>query len=146
MNITRRPSEVAVKELIARALLPTADITPNHMENFFGAWSGSTLEGVVGVELYGTVALLRSLAVAVPRRGTGLGTRLLSRAEQYAREKGTHSVFLLTTTAEAYFGRRGYSPIARDAVPEAIQNTREFGSLCPSSAVLMVKHIEPTQR
>ena len=141
MNITRKPPEVAVKELLASALLPTADITPDHLESFFGAWSESTLEGVVGIEPYGTVALLRSLAVAVPRRGSGVGSRLLAQAEQYATEKGIHSMFLLTTTAESYFGKRGYSTTSREAVPEAIRNTKEFASICPGSAVLMVKHM-----
>lgn len=141
MNITPKPPEVAVKELLASALLPTADITPDHMENFFGAWSGSALEGVVGIEPYGTVALLRSLAVAAPRRDSGVGSRLLAQAEQYATEKGVHSMFLLTTTAESYFGKRGYSITSRDAIPEAIRNTKEFASICPGSAVLMVKHM-----
>lgn len=76
MNIIRKPSEIAVKELLAFALLPTADLTPAHMEHFFGAWAGSTLEGVVGLELYGNVALLRSLAVTGSRRGAGVGCKL----------------------------------------------------------------------
>lgn len=141
MHITLRPPEIAVKELLASAHLPTADITPDHMENFFGAWSGSTLEGVVGIEPYGTVGLLRSLAVVAAGRGAGVGSRLLAQAEQYATEKGIRSMFLLTTTAESYFGKRGYSTTSREAVPEAIRNTKEFASICPDSAVLMVKHM-----
>ena len=50
-------------------------------------------------------------------------------------------MFLLTTTAESYFGKRGYSTTSREAVPEAIRNTKEFASVCPSSAVVMVKHM-----
>lgn len=141
MHITRKPPEIAVKELLASALLPTADITSDHLESFFGAWSGSALAGVVGIEPYGTVALLRSLAVAAPRRGSGVGSRLLAQAEQYATEKGIHSMFLLTTTAESYFGKHGYSTISREAVPEAIRNTKEFAGICPGSAALMVKHM-----
>jgi len=141
MHISRKPPEVAVKELLASALLPTADITPDHLENFFGAWSESTLDGVVGIEAYGTVALLRSLAVAASRRGSGVGSSLLAQAEQYATESGIRSMFLLTTTAESYFGKRGYAVTSREAVPEVIRNTKEFASICPGSAVLMVKHM-----
>ena len=141
MHITRKPLEVAVKELLASALLPTADITPDHLENFFGAWSGSTLDGVVGMEPYGTVALLRSLAVASSRRGSGVGSSLLAQVEQYATESGIRSMFLLTTTAESYFGKRGYSVISRETVPDVIRNTKEFASICPGSAVLMLKHM-----
>jgi len=141
VNIARRPPENAVKEILISAQLPTGDITPNHMENFFGVWSGTTLEGVVGVEIYGTVALLRSLAVVALKRGCGLGSRLLARAEQHAVEKGVRTVFLLTNTAQAYFSRRGYSVISRESAPEAIRNTAEFASLCPASSMLMVKHL-----
>jgi len=141
MNIAPRPPEVPVKELLASAQLPTSDITPDHIANFFGAWSGSTLVGVVGIEPHGSVALLRSLAVAASKRGAGLGSRLLEQAEQYAAEGGIHSVFLLTTTAESFFTKRGYSKISREAAPEAIRNTKEFAGICPSSSVLMVKQL-----
>lgn len=142
MNITRKPTEHAVRELLTSAQLPTVDITPKHLEHFFGAWSDSRLEGVVGVELFGSVALLRSLAVLVSQRGSGLGTELLTLAEQYAMENEVHSMFLLTTTAEPYFKRRGYAPFSRAAAPEAIQNTTEFTSICPASSTLMFKLLQ----
>ena len=141
MNITRKPPEVDAKKLLAAVQLPTIDITPEHLEHFFGAWADSSLEGVVGVELFGSVALLRSLAVVASKRGSGLGTELLARAEQYATEKGVCSMFLLTTTAEPYFKKRGYSPILREEAPEAIQKTAEFTSICPASSAFMVKHM-----
>ena len=142
MNIIRKPPEIAVKELLASALLPTADLTPAHMEHFFGAWAGSTLEGVVGLELYGNVALLRSLAVTGSRRGAGVGASLMAQAEHYAVEKGIGSLYLLTSTAQSYFMRRGYSVAERGTAPAEIRNTQEYASLCPSSAVLMVKHCQ----
>lgn len=141
MNISRKPSDIAVKELLASAQLPIVDITPNHMEYFFGAWSGSKLDGAVGLEPCGTVALLRSLVVAASRRGSGLGSMLLVQAEQYAAERKIESLFLLTTTAESFFEKHGYSTISRERVPEAIRNTEEFMSICPANSVLMVKHL-----
>lgn len=141
MIIERKPPEIAVKKLLASAQLPTTDITPEHMEHFFGAWLGSSLEGVVGVELLGSAGLLRSLAVVVSRRRSGLGAELLAQVEQYAMENRVRSMFLLTTTAESYFKKRGYSPILREGAPETIRNTTEFTSICPASSVLMVKHI-----
>lgn len=142
MNIIREPSETAVKELLASVELPTADITPNHMEHFFGAWvaAGSSLDGVVGMEPFGSVALLRSFAVVTSKRCSGLGSELLLQLEQYAKEKGIRSMYLLTTTAKSYFEKHGYCVIAREVAPEAIRNTTEFTSVCPTSAVLMVKH------
>ena len=141
MDIVRKPPEIAVKTLLDAAQLPIADITPEHMEHFFGAWEGSSLAGVVGIEPFGTTALLRSLTVAELKRCSGLGAALLAQAEEYAMGQGIRSMFLLTTTAEPYFEKHGYSYIVREEVPAAIQNTVEFTSLCPGSAVLMVKHM-----
>lgn len=141
MNIARKPPEVDVKKLLESVQLPTIDITPEHMEHFFAAWAGSNLEGVVGVELHGSVALLRSLAVVPSKRGSGLGSELLARVEHYAAEKGARSLFLLTTTAESYFKKRGYSQLLRETAPEAIQKTVEFTSICPANSVFMVKHM-----
>ncbi len=141
MSIVRKPSEIAVKKLLEAAQLPIVDITPEHMEHFFGAWEGSCLAGVVGMEPLGTTALLRSLAITALKRGSGLGSALLAQVEKYAMEQGVRSMFLLTTTAESYFEKRGYSRISREDAPEAIRNTVEFTSLCPGSAVFMVKHM-----
>lgn len=141
MTITRKPPETEVKSLLESAQLPASDITREHMEHFFGAWAGSSLEGVVGVELMGTSGLLRSLAVVAARRGSGLGSELLARAEHYALANEVSAMFLLTTTAESYFQKRGYTRLLRDAAPEAIQSTTEFASLCPADSVLMVKYM-----
>lgn len=87
MHITRKPPEAAVKKLLAAAQLPTTDITSELMEHFFVAWAGENLEGVVGLEPFGSAALLRSLAVVAPRRRSGLGSELLSGIERYAMTK-----------------------------------------------------------
>ena len=97
--------------------------------------------GVVGLEIYGKAALLRSLAVRADRRGQGIGSRLVECAESYARERGVTSLYLLTMTAEAFFRHRGYSPLARDKAPEAIRATTEFAGICPASSSFMVKRL-----
>lgn len=65
----------------------------------------------------------------------------MAAAEQHARGHGVGSIYLLTTTATAFFERLGYAQLDRQSVPTAIQQTREFGEVCPASAVLMVKHL-----
>lgn len=139
MRIVHNPPIAAVKEILAFMQLPTADITPGHMEHFFGLWVAEALVGVVGIEPYGRESLLRSLAVVPTQRGAGLGTKLLAHAEQYAHSRGTQTLFLLTTTAASYFARQGYAALDRAEAPAAIRCTEEFASLCPSAAVLMRK-------
>lgn len=141
MDIFAHPSESAVKRLLVESGLPAADITAQHLQDFFFCGSGRNIEGLVGLELYGEVALLRSLAVASGRRGLGLGSRLVEHAERYARDRGVKSLYLLTMTAEAFFLRRGYVRIARKEAPEPIKNTMEFSGICPASSAFMVKII-----
>jgi amino-acid N-acetyltransferase len=54
---------------------------------------------------------------------------------------GVKKLYLLTQTAENYAARSGFRKIERDSVPESIQATAEFQSLCPKTAVFMMKSI-----
>ena len=139
LNIAPRPALAGVVALLAEAQLPTEDLTERHCEHFFFTGPDARPDGLVGVELFGEVALLRSLVVADCLRGTGAGSALLARAERHAREQGVKHLYLLTTTAEAFFTRRGYTRAARDTAPAAIRATREFTGICPGSAAFMVK-------
>ena len=141
MNIFANPKLSAVKQLLSESSLPIEDITARHLQHFFGCGSGPELEGVIGLELFSEVALLRSLAVASSRRGTGVGSGLVAHAERHARDQGVQSLYLLTTTAEQFFLRRGYARIPRDEAPTAIRNTSEFSSICPASSSFMVKQL-----
>jgi amino-acid N-acetyltransferase len=71
------------------------------------------------------------------RQGQGLGRRLVSAVLEMARQDGAGAVFLLTTTAERFFPRLGFEPIARAEVPTSVQASAEFQSVCPASAVAM---------
>lgn len=132
----------AIRQLLVASDLPTEDLTPSLLEHFFVAQDEDDLIGVVGVELYGDVALLRSLAVSTPHRNGGVGARLVDAIEQHARREGVRELYLLTTTAADYFDRHGYQRIERGALPPAIQVTDEAARLCPSSAICMRKRID----
>lgn len=61
---------------------------------------------------------------------------------EYARELGISSLYLLTTTAQGYFSNLGFAVIPREKAPEAIQRTRQFSGICPSSATFMHRPLE----
>ena len=140
--IHARPARQGVESLLTAAGLPSADLTDGHLECFFFAGAPDAPIGLVGLELRGDVALLRSLAVAAQARSAGLGSALVAHAEAHAAAQGVHTVYLLTTTAEPFFARRGYSRIDRGQAPAAIRATREFSGLCPASSVFMSKRLE----
>jgi amino-acid N-acetyltransferase len=141
VQIHQRPRAVKVMNLLAACSLPNADLSPGKLQHFFGCGVESNPGGVVGVELYGDVALLRSLAVRDDVRGKGCGRRLVQEVELYAGRSGVKRLYLLTTTAERFFASLGYQTVSRDSAPAAIRGTTEFSSLCSTSAALMAKDL-----
>ena len=140
-TIHARPPRTTAAALLDTADLPSADLTDGHMEHFFFCGSAEAPLGLVGIELCGASALLRSLVVKPDTRATGLGSALVERAEMHAREHGAKSMYLLTTTAASFFERRGYVAAPRDSAPAEIGATREFADICPASSAFMVKHL-----
>jgi amino-acid N-acetyltransferase len=139
LTISARPSLGATVALLELAGLPSSDLTESHLAHFFYCGADDARIALVGLELYESNALLRSLAVAPGARDRGLGSALVAHAEHYARSQGVRAMYLLTTTSERFFARRGYARIARAAVVPAIQSTHEFAHLCPDSSTLMAK-------
>ena len=142
MSAFSRPSSVlTVAHLLREAGLPSSDLTSAHLEHFLACGSSDAPEGIVGIELHGDVALLRSLAVSAKSRDRGYGRELVVQAERLAQSQGAKDMYLLTTTAERFFERLGYVRVEREAAPVAIQRTREFATLCPSSSTVMMKQL-----
>jgi amino-acid N-acetyltransferase len=141
MHLFRQPSESQVRRLLNGAKLPTADLTPEHLKHFIGCGLEQAPKGVVGLEIYGRYALLRSLAVEDKTRGHGCGKALVAEAERYAKEQGVRRIYLLTTNAAKFFANLGYSVVPRADAPERIRMTPEFSSLCPSSSTFMAKDL-----
>jgi amino-acid N-acetyltransferase len=128
----------AIAALLRAADLPYEDIAP-HLGHFLVARQGATIIGAIGLEVYAPDGLLRSLVVAPAYRGRGLGDELVRRLEGAAADWGVERFWLLTTTAEAFFARRGFQVTPRAAAPAEIAATHEFKSLCPSTAICMTR-------
>ena len=130
-----RPAELdAIVALLGAAELPVEDLDIAMLDAFVVATEGEACVGVVGLEIHGSDALLRSLAVERRQRSRGLGARLVHAIETEARTRGVTALYLLTTTATTFFERMGYTAHERAAVPPSIAATTEFSSLCPDSA------------
>jgi amino-acid N-acetyltransferase len=130
-----------VVALLQISSLPTPGVA-EHFDSFLVARSeDGSLAGCVGLEIHGDVGLLRSLAVAGPARGGGLGTRLVERLFDLARSKGVETLYLLTTTAEDYFPRFGFERLAREEADPKLEASEELRGACPASAVLMRRRI-----
>lgn len=127
-----------VLDLLRAAALPVDGVADHFPDAFVVAPADDGgVAGVAGVERYGETGLLRSVAVRAADRGTGLGQRLSRAAISRAREAGVRELFLLTTTAEGFFPRLGFQPVAREALPAALVGSAELRGACPASAVAL---------
>ena len=129
----------AVRRLLEAQALPLDGV--DEYLTMVVAKDGNRLLGAAAVELYADGALLRSVVVDPDVRGQRLGHQLAEAALNVAKNRGSHTAFLLTTTAEEFFPKLGFKRIARDQVPASVQASVEFTSACPASAVVMRKRL-----
>lgn len=126
--------------LLKKNNLPTEDINPG--TQLFVVEEENNVVGTVAVEYNFNEALLRSLSVSEEKRNAGIGLMLVEFIEDYVQKQGVKSIYLLTTTAENFFLKRGYQKTDRNAVPDFIKNTKEYSVLCSSSSTLMKKALD----
>ncbi|WP_436356341.1 arsenic resistance N-acetyltransferase ArsN2 [Brevundimonas sp. CEF1] len=120
--------------------LPTDDLhQPGRC--FYRFADDAGLIGYGGLEQVGPDVLIRSIAVIDDRRNAGHGAAILSWLEASAAEQQAPGLYLLTTSATAFFERHGYVVLPRSAAPPAVTASRQFSTLCPASAAFMFKEL-----
>ena len=129
----------AIIALLRKLNLPTSDI--NDDIQLYLLQDGEKTIGTAGLKIFEDCALLRSVSVATEQQGKGYGKIINEQIEMYAKESGIKCLYLITTSAKAFFDQLGYGIIERNVAPEPVKQTTEFSSLCPSSAVVMKKLI-----
>ena len=134
-----------IAALLAKVDLPLAG-AENLLCDFFLAFRDDILIGTAGLERYGDIALLRSVAVASTERGHSLGKALVQRVLAYAASLEVRQVVLLTTTAANFFLRFGFQPISRAEFPLTAQASAEFQEACSATATGMSLLLEEEQR
>lgn len=125
-----------ISTLLLAARLPL-DGAQEQLAHFVLALRGDEIAGCAGLERYGAIGLLRSVAVRESERGAGLGQELTRRVLAAARESGVRQVILLTETAGEFFPRFGFRQISRADVPPEARASVEFQTACPESATVM---------
>jgi amino-acid N-acetyltransferase len=125
-----------IQRILKEADLPLAGVDA-HLEDFLVARESGAIVGAIGLEVYGTNGLLRSLAVRPSSRSRGIANALYLHLVEQARLLGVQRLILLTTTAEYYFAARGFHRIDRSAVAGELTASEEFGGACPTSAICM---------
>src|SRR2546430_10881186 len=96
----------ALLALLGQSALPTAGLA-DHLDTTLVARDAGHVVGSAALELYGTAALLRSVAVAPELRGYGLGPELTRPALALPRRRTIRRRYLLPETAGGYFHASG---------------------------------------
>lgn len=125
-----------IKQLLLELNLPTAGVD-EHWRTFLVARENGRIVGCGGSEAYQVAALIRSVAVHPEYQGHGLGRRIVRQLLDRLASHGLREFYLLTTTAEDYFAKRGFKRIDRDEVHPQLLASRELQDACPASAVVM---------
>ena len=120
--------------------LPTVGIESCYANYVIATDEKGTLLGVAGLEIYGRVALLRSVAVEVNSRRMGHARALVEAVLGTAKRSGVHTIYLLTETASDYFKHLGFDLVDRKDIDEAVMASLEFTE-CRSTAMAMRKTI-----
>jgi len=137
--VAERELRQGVLALLQENDLPVTDI--DETKTLFACLNHGEVIGTGGLEFFEDCALLRSISVRKDMQKRGLGGFIAGELEKLARQKGINDLYLLTTTAKDFFMKEGYETIDRGDVPFEIKNTRQFSSLCPSTATVMKKKL-----
>ena len=135
----------AVERMLSASDLPLDGVREN-FASFIVAEDKDEIAGVAGLEKFGSAALLRSAVVAPEHRGSGIGRQLVEQLLERAEEAGIDELYLLTTTAENYFPRFGFTRTTRAAVPDVVKASAEFRGACPDTAVVMTQRVGSAAR
>lgn len=138
---TLKNDRSAVNQLLQNAGLPLIETTDDTSYLFKAINSDEEIIGAIGLEIYGQYGLLRSLVVSDKYRNQGIAESLVNQIEQQSAALKLKEVYLLTTTADNYFEKKGFMRIHRDKVQPEITTSKEFSNICPVSAVIMHKAV-----
>ncbi len=130
----------AICNLLSGEKLPIEDLNPL-LENFFVSVDEGGINGVIGMDRYDDLGLLRSAIVKKGSRNHGIASVLVSQLFDHAKAAGIETLYLITNTAERYFSNKGFEKITRKDIPASVLQSKEFNGLCPASSVIMKRGI-----
>lgn len=146
MSVSVRPATeadlAAIELLLSGSNLTTAGVT-DQLGRFLAAEDDGRVIACAGMEVYGSSALLRSVAVRSDYRNRGLARTLVAKLLARARQEGVAQLYLLTSTAAAYFQKFGFTPVDRDEIEKAVLASKEFedeGCATAQAMALRIHH------
>jgi amino-acid N-acetyltransferase len=131
-----------IRRLLSECELPTLYIH-RHLRSFMVAKRAKKIVGVIGVEVYGRVGLLRSMCVDQAYRGQGIAKMLHARILAYAQMRKVGRLYVFTLNAEKFASKLGFHKIDKKRIPKSIRSTWQFRGSRRYPVVSMMKKIIP---
>jgi amino-acid N-acetyltransferase len=132
-----------ISQLLTNAGLVPIGLEEEKLQLFCERDKNGELLGVIGLELYKSAGMLRSLAVRADVRKQGIAGRLVSEVFTYAKNTGVMKLYLMTMTIGEMLERSyGFSYIDRDQVPDDMAQSPLFKDVCHCSCAVMVKQFD----
>jgi N-acetylglutamate synthase-like GNAT family acetyltransferase len=128
----RAPGEFGIEQTRdlapVRAILEAAGLSIEGIEwsaaCYLLAYQGDTPIGTAGIEPHVDAALLRSVAVAEPRRRRGVGEALVKAARVAAHTRGARTLYTLTPRSNlGWITRLGFAPVTLVQLQGALAGT-----------------------
>lgn len=116
--------------------LPTIGVS-EHLDDFFISVYDNTIIGIIGLEIYDKVALLRSVGVKPSYQGHKIGDDLMTMIFEYAKFKSIEKIYLFTDTASKWFERYDFVKISNDELDPILLESKEY-TLCESSVKMVL--------
>ena len=139
-NCSLRPANPAdwpaIEALLLANKLPTEGAR-EHLNTYLLAVADGEIAGVAGAEVYGNLALMRSVAVRPGLHRQGIGRLLVEQLIDEARRRDIARLFLLTVTAPEYFAQYGFKRGPIELAPQALKASAELQGACPACAAFM---------
>jgi N-acetylglutamate synthase-like GNAT family acetyltransferase len=122
----------AIRRLVQAEGMPLFDLE-SFIDTFWVMDAGGEVAGCVGLEQYGTSALLRSIVVAPAARGTGAGHRLTLHWLEEARARAAETAYLFTMDKAPFFVRYGFEPCGMDDFHEDMRRSTQHTAMRAAS-------------
>lgn len=130
-----------VSQLLSQAKLVPIGLENDQLHLFCECTEDAQMIGVIGVELYGTACLLRSLAVREDKQHAGIARKLWKEAITFAFQSQCFDVYLITELLGDTMLRYGFTAITRQDVPKDMLQSPFFHGICSCSSQVMYKNI-----
>lgn len=129
---------INIESILKQNALEYEDVGSGNIDFFF-AYNDHLLIGIIGLEKFDNIGLLRSILIKEEYRNMGYGLQICKYLILLAKNEKIEELYLLTCGAKGFFEKLGFKMFDRNSVPSILKQAPEFADLCPDYAICMKK-------